>query len=404
MEKTKRILFVSEAVTLAHIARCIILADKLHKTGQYTLCLAADSRYDHIIGNIPYQRLPLNSVSSHYFFKKLANGAPLYDVKTLSAYVEEDVKIMDDYQPDFVFGDFRLSLAISCRLKKIPYASISNAYWSPYADINYPVPEIPLTKWLGVSIAQKLFDWFRPLVFAVHTQAFNKTCKKFGLPPLSYDMRKVYTEADYTLYADCKGLVPMQAYPDTHIFIGPVLWSADVALPHWWAKLPEHKAIVFITLGSSGDGTILPLLIDALASMDITIIAVTAKNSQIEQAYKNVFVSEFLPVEQVVKKSDIVICNGGSPMVYQALADKKKLIGIPGNLDQYLMMSIIKSAGLGDYIRSGLLTDKAIRSMVNKLLKQKNIPDVSYDFNDSATIIEQLHYIIQSATTKTSID
>ncbi len=367
----KRILFFAETVTLAHIARCVVLAEKLIKTYGYSVCIAADSRYDELVGKTLSQRVGLKSISSQKFFNKLSKGAPVYDVKTLTGYVEEDVKIIDTFMPDFVFGDFRLSLAISCRLKKVPYATITNAYWSPYADIHYPVPEIPLTRWFGVTIGQKLFDWFRPLVFAIQSLAFNRTCKKFGLPPLSYDMRKIYTDADYTLYADFKGLIPMKPRPESHLFIGPVLWSVHVPLPRWWSELPADKPLIFITLGSSGDGTMLPLLIDALAPLDITVIAVTAKNSQIEHSCNNVYISDFLAVEEVVKKSDIVICNGGSPMVYQALIDKKQLIGIPGNLEQYLMMSIIKSAGLRDYIRAGSLSSSAIQDMVKKQLTQK---------------------------------
>lgn len=366
----KRILFFAEAVTLAHIARCVALADELHNTGNYTIALAADNRYDEILGEIPYQRIPLHSVSNEYFLKKLTKGTPLYNVKTLCSYVKEDIKVIEAFKPDFIFGDFRLSLAISSRIKKIPYATITNAYWSPFANIAYPIPEIPLTKIFGVAIAQKLFDLVKPVIFKIHALAFNQTCKKFGQPPLRYDMRETYTHADYTLYADIESLIPMKPLPGNHLFIGPILWSAKVSLPDWWETLPTDKPIVFVTLGSSGDSELLPMIIDTFGRMPVTMICVTAKKKLVSQAYPNVFIAEFLPAKEAVKKADVIICNGGSPMVYQSLIENKSVIGIPSNLDQYLMMSLLTAANKGQLIRAGKADAEAVHNAVNKALSE----------------------------------
>jgi len=388
----KHILFFAEAVTLAHIARCITLANEIHASGQYMITIAADNRYDDIIGVVPFQRISLNSISSQYFAKKLADGLPIYNVKTLTDYVNEDLSIIDKVKPDFIFGDFRLSLAISARIKKTPYATITNAYWSPYADIKYPVPEIPLTKILGVSIAQKIFDWVRPVVFKLHTLAFNKVCKKFRQPLLGSDLREVYTHADYTLYADAEALIPMLPLPENHIFIGPLLWSAKVSLPVWWSKLPSDKPIIFITLGSSGDSSLLPMLLETLNTMAVTVLCVTAKKIKIEKSYSNVFSAEFLPAELVVKKADIIICNGGSPMVYQSIAENKFVIGLPSNLDQYLMMNLTDKSGFGQMIRAGKANRHSIESAVKIGLeiKKESISEIScsLDINKVKNIID----------------
>jgi len=391
----KHILFFAEAVTLAHIARCITLANEIHASGQYLITIAADNRYDDIIGAVPFQRIPLNSISSHYFAKKIANGLPIYNVQTLTDYVNEDLSIIDKVKPDFIFGDFRLSLAISARIKRIPYATITNAYWSPYADIQYPVPEIPLTKIFGVSIAQKIFDWVRPIAFKLHTLAINKVCKKFRQPLLGSDLREVYTHADYTLYADVEALIPMLPLPENHTFIGPLLWSAKVSLPVWWSKLPSDKPIIFITLGSSGDSSLLPMLLETLNTMAVTVLCITAKKIKIEKSYSNVFSAEFLPAELVVKKADIVICNGGSPMVYQSIAENKFVIGLPSNLDQYLMMTLTDNLGFGQLIRAGKANSNNIERAVNRGLAEmkKTIPEISCSLD-----INRVKNIIDSAT------
>lgn len=394
-----RILFFAEAVTLAHVARCVTLADQLSKTGRYTVALAADNRYEEIVGDLNYERFPLQSISCQYFRSKLRTGSPIYSVEILSDYVKEDITIIEAFKPDFIFGDFRISLAISCQLAKIPYATITNAYWSPYANISYPIPEMPLTKIFGVTIAQKLFDIARPLVFKIHSLAFNKTCKKFGLSPLNQDMREIYTHADYTLYADIESLIPMKPLPAHHFFIGPVLWSARTELPAWWHRLPLDKPIIFVTLGSSGDASLLPMILESLSELSVTVICVTAKLANIKQRYVNVHVADFLPADVAVKKSDIIICNGGSPMVYQSLVENKPVIGIPSNLDQYLMMSLLEAANKGQTIRAGKANAKSIREAVERaLLKPGTGNKLIAESGKPLLTLEKIEALIQQAT------
>jgi len=112
--------------------------------------------------------------------------------------------------------------------------------------------------------------------------------------------------------------------------------------------------------------------------MSVTVLCVTAKKTLLEKAYSNVFIAEFLPAEEVVKKSDIVICNGGSPMVYQSIVEKKSIIGLPSNLDQYLMMTLAQQAGFGKLIRAGKVDSSSIEDAVNDVLSHKEkaiLPD-----------------------------
>jgi UDP:flavonoid glycosyltransferase YjiC (YdhE family) len=393
---SKRILFFAEAVTLAHLARGIVLTENLCRHGGYIVALAADNRYTQITGQIHASRIPLQSITSHDFFYKLRKGLPIYDSATLSEYVAEDLKIIDAFSPDFIIGDFRLSLAISSRMANIPYATVTNAYWSPYANVEYPVPEIPLVKLIGVNASQQLFNWARPAVFFMHSLAFNRTCKKFGQAPVTNDMRDVYTHADYTLYADIESLIPMRPLPDNHLFIGPILWSAQVALPEWWENIPTDKPIVFVTLGSSGDSTLLPIILSSLSGLPITVLCVTANQTMIEKAYENVYIADFLPAEAAVKKADIIICNGGSPMVYQSLVENKQVIGIPSNLDQYLMMSIVHDAGKGQLIRSGQANRKLIWEAVNLALELMN-NQTAQRFKDVSLAIDKITALIDYA-------
>ncbi|QPK61919.1 glycosyl transferase family 1 [Methylomonas sp. LL1] len=370
----KRVLLFAEAVTLAHVARSVKLAEELTKTGKYAVGMAADARYDHLIGAVPWQRMPLFSISSDFFLRKLATGQPMYSLDTLVRYVNDDIAAIEAFKPDFVIGDFRLSLALSCTLKKIPYATVTNAYWSPYLDMRYPVPENPLVDLLGVKISDIIFQFIQPWAFKLHAVAFRRACKHFGIASFASDMRETYTHADFTLYADVQSLIPMKPLPNNHIFIGPVLWSTRAPLPVWWNAIPKENPIVFVTLGSSGESSLLPMILKTLSTMPVTVMCVTADKAKLLHTYQNCFTAEFVPAEQAVKKADIVICNGGSPMVYQTLIESKAIIGIPSNLDQYLMMAALQKAGRGQLIRAGLAKPNLIAEAVGVALSEKPLP------------------------------
>jgi UDP:flavonoid glycosyltransferase YjiC (YdhE family) len=76
----------------------------------------------------------------------------------------------------------------------------------------------------------------------------------------------------------------------------------------------------------------------------------------------NVHIADYLPGEQAAQRSRLVICNGGSPTSQQALAAGVPVLGIAGNLDQYLNMAGVVRSGAGMLLRSDRLAEEALRS------------------------------------------
>jgi UDP:flavonoid glycosyltransferase YjiC (YdhE family) len=266
-KRRPRVLFFAEAVSLAHVARPHVLAQSL-STDEYEVLFACDPRYDALFSDARYQRRRITTIPGERFLTQLGKGAPLYDVSTLEGYVAEDLAVIDEFQPDAIVGDFRLSLSVSSRLRRIPYIAISNAYWNPEAQVDCPVPELPLTKWLGYGVGGALFRVGRSIGFAIHARAHNQLRRKYGLPTFPADMRHVYVDGDEVLYADVPALVPLRRHSQSHHFVGPIAWSPMAELPQWWGEL-SHAArpIIYLTLGSSGDTRVLPLLVEGLAAM-----------------------------------------------------------------------------------------------------------------------------------------
>lgn len=364
----KRVLFFAEAVTLAHAARPFVLAKALRHE-DFKATLAWHPRYSHLFSTDGLSLREIHSISSQQFVAALAKGSPLYDLKTLRGYVEEDLAVIDEVNPDLIVGDFRLSLGVSTALAGIPYVAISNAYWSPYAKLKYIVPELPVTRLGGAGVGQRLFDLVRPLAFALHARPMHRLRKAFGLAPLvRQDLRYVYTQADYTLYSDLPDTFVMDPLPANHRFLGPITWSPQVPLPSWWATIPGDRPVIYVTLGSSGAGRRLDPVLAAVSNMDVAAIVATAGSTPGRAYGSNVFVENFLPGGLAAAIADLVLCNGGSPTTQQALVAGKPVLGIPGNMDQFLNMDGMQRLGVGLLLRPERLEPAAISAGIHDLL------------------------------------
>lgn len=366
---TCKVLFIAEAVTLAHLARPLVLAKALDQS-RYDVAIACDPRYNDLIDTSRLKLLPIRSISSEQFLRSLACGSRLYSTPVLEGYIHDDCEVIENFQPDLVIGDFRLSLAISTALAKKTYLNISNAYWSPFAHPRYYVPDLPYLKFTGVKLGQMLFDLVRPFAFAHHARPLNRLYTKYGLSRPGADLKRMYTQGDYTLYADVPALVPTHNLPDNHFYVGPTLWSPSSPLPQWWDSLPSDRPIIYVTLGSSGKGILLPRVLQALADLPVTVIAASLGQSLPVPLATNAYVDRYIPGERAAEQASLVISNGGSQTSYQAFARGKPVIGIASNLDQFLNMSYVEAVGAGIMLRADTVTAKDISAAVNSIFEQ----------------------------------
>ena len=254
---------------------------------------------------------------------------------------------MADVNPDAVVGDFRLSLSVSARVASIPYLTVTNAHWSPYARLTFVVPELAITERFGPHLGQALFTLMRPFVFAQQARALNQVRKDYGLPSVGYSLPHIYTEADETLYADLPELVPTFDRPQHHHYVGPVLWSPENR-PPWWDDVPKDRPTGLCESRHVGAAGSLLSVLGALHQLGVGALVSTAGAAARNLSRTNTWTAPYLPGGQRGERADIVICNGGSATVYQAFAAGVPVLGIPNNLDQYLMMDHVQRCGGGE--------------------------------------------------------
>jgi UDP:flavonoid glycosyltransferase YjiC (YdhE family) len=379
----KRVLFFGESTSLSHVVRPTVLAQALPPS-RYEAILACDPRFLHLFGDLSVRVVRISSLPVAKALENVYLGLPLLDPDTLDRYVQEDLRVLREFTPDLVVGDLRQSLAVSSRLLGIPYLNISNAQWSPFASVDFELAEHPVIDIIGDPIAQVLFKAFFPVGSFFHSLPLNVIRMKYGLPWISIDYREQFLYGDYAVYPDVPELVPTRTLPETHAYIGPIIWSAQVEPPDWWDQVPQDRPVVYVNLGSSGQQRLLETLLHALAQMPVYVIAATASRAEVRDTPANAFLGEYLPGLEAARRSQLVICNGGTMSAQQALSAGAPTLGVVSNMDQLVFSKAISSVGAGEVLRERNASQQAFKSIVSKMLSQNS-------YKQSAERIEKIY-------------
>ncbi|MGB1141129.1 MAG: glycosyltransferase, partial [Halioglobus sp.] len=116
----------------------------------------------------------------------------------------------------------------------------------------------------------------------------------------------------------------------------------------------------------------LPTVLDALGSLPVTAVVATAGASLPGNVPANTFVADYLPGALACEMADLVVCNGGSPTAHQALAQGVPVLGLAGNLDQFLSMGAVEQAGAGRRLRAGSAGVRSIARAVEAMLQDED--------------------------------
>ena len=347
MPLRKKILFLCNAVTLAHPARSVTLAKGLNPE-EYEVVLYMDDHYDALLGELPFRRHSLGSMKPQEFSQRLSQGKPLFNAPIVKAELARDFEILEKEKPDLVIGDMRITLQVSARKLRIPYLNLTNAYWSPYAKQRYPMPDLPITRVTGYMLAETVLNLAHPLIFLSHTSAINHARRSYGMQSHGGSLKQAYTDADFVAYCDLESLIPLPGMAGHHRHIGPVLWAPEnMPLPKWWDDIPANTSSIYVNLGSSGNSALLPQILRVLSKLDARIIAATAGANIQGEFPSNIYLAKWLPGDRVCEKASIVISNGGNPSTMQALAGGAYSIGLCNNMDQHMNMQYLEMAGVG---------------------------------------------------------
>jgi UDP:flavonoid glycosyltransferase YjiC (YdhE family) len=361
----KSILFIGEAVSLAHISRPLVLSQSLDLQ-RYDIHFACDMRYQSLVTVIPHIKYwPIHSVSGKSFIKGADQGGYIWQKKDIESYIDEEMALFRKVSPSLIVGDFRFTASTSAEISCIPYAMLANVHWSPYRRLEFdPNPSQPRILTLKKKALKKLMPWRQ----YESTGFLNTIRERNGLPPLK-DYFDLATHGNYTLYAEPPGFIQTTTLPEHHQFLGPVIWSPDVSTPSWWKTWKSDVPLIYLTLGSTGVANRLPEIIESLQGIPATIVVTTAGRIKLKSVPENVYIADYIPGLDICKLASVVVCNGGSATAYQALSVGTPVVGIWSNVDQYLTTMVIEQTGAGLGCRASHSDSRTIRRFILDILQ-----------------------------------
>lgn len=373
-----RILFFSEAVTLAHLVRPYKLACSLDRN-EYEIGFACADRYRFVFDQASeMRRYFISSLESEEFIRRVDTCKALYGGDEVVRYVKEDLEIIDDFKPDLIVGDFRHSLSISSRLAGVKFCALLNAYWSSFCyRRDMPVPEHRDIDFMRIPMIDKMMPLISKAVYKIQAKALNTARRHFGLRAFEHCLDG-WSFGDQVFYYDIPSLSPTVDLPSAHTYMGPVNWIPSVDSSGLAAKLDKlNKPVAYVSMGSSGNADVIPVVVDCLVDQDYHVVVCTSnRNLELAHKGKNVDVVPLVDGDKVCAVSDLVVCNGGSPMTYQAFSKGVPVIGVPSNMDQLICMRNAEDFGAALTVRfrdvlCGRLSERVDEIKSNDMYRNK---------------------------------
>lgn len=166
---------------------------------------------------------------------------------------------------------------------------------------------------------------------------------------------------------DAPGLVQAWAIPSHHIVLGPILWEPDVPQPIWWQSWNSERPLIYITVSSTG--------IDAKCTrprkIPVTLAVATAERLKLQDMPPNVHMTDYLPGIEICRHASVVLSNGGSATVYQALSHSTPVVGTCSNGDEYLTLKGIDDAGAGLGYNALKIHPVKIRNVISTVIQER---------------------------------
>lgn len=288
---------------------------------------------------------------------------PPYSASEVGEMVAAEIELINRVKPRFVVHDFRNSLAISTQRAGVPLITLTDFCWSEHYVPENVVPDNPLTALIGERLSGRIAGFLTPRVEALYARPFNRVARRHGLAPFD-SLRSLYSFGRENWFMDIPSIVPFSLAPQDQC-IGPVFWETKGETPDWLRALPDRSAIC-ITFAGSGDARHLGTVIEALQPFRTPLIVLTAGRVSIERQH-GVFSADFLPLSAVMAKSNLLICHGGSSLVYHAIRAGIPAIGVPSNVAQWYSMIEFERAGCGALIQPSMLTRENLVRTVERL-------------------------------------
>jgi UDP:flavonoid glycosyltransferase YjiC (YdhE family) len=213
------------------------------------------------------------------------------------------------------------------------------------------------------------------------TDAANERLHVCGSRPLDGTIFDMVTLFDRTFELGAAGLEYPRRELEGHVeFVGPLRAPAPASrtLPDWWDDLKGTRPVVHVTQGTIDNADLSRVLaptIRGLALEDVLVVASTG-GRPVEEVTRlvggrlpaNARVAEYLPYDDLLPLTDVVVTNGGFGGVQQAVSHGVPLVVAGTTEDKPEVAARVAWSGTGVNLRTGTPTAERVRVAVKKVL------------------------------------
>lgn len=204
----------------------------------------------------------------------------------------------------------------------------------------------------------------------------------YGIPPGAVDYFDVVTAFDLTFHLSAPEFeYPRRELPASVRFVGPLPAAAaptPATLPSWWPELLTDRPVVHVTQGTMANVDPRKLIVPSIRGLaDEPVLTVVATGGrpvrELLDTWRaplpdNVRVAEFLPYDQLLPHSDVVVSNGGYGGVQQALRHATPLVVAGDTEDKPEVAARVHRVGAGVDLRTGSPSPRQVRRAVRAVL------------------------------------
>jgi UDP-N-acetylglucosamine--N-acetylmuramyl-(pentapeptide) pyrophosphoryl-undecaprenol N-acetylglucosamine transferase len=345
-----RALFVPFAPSLAHVTRCLAVAEAWRERG-HTAVFALGLERSELVRNAGFEIRPVPEVAGTEFrtrgFRWLTRE---YFVQNLRA----EQAILAEVKPDIVVYDFRFTTTTAARLADLPSAGIvhGNALrlaLEPRDTARLLIGDPGDTEGLSalrLRVMRRIFPIIFQIVMRTLARRFAPVLKASSLPPVHSLFE--FLLGDEILVADIPGMLPAILPRNAHI-VGPLMWSGWEMPAPWLGEL-DSRPLVYVTMGSTVEASsTLVRIIEAFRDAPYHVVVTIGHLSLPADCHlpPHIRVCPSLPGTTVARRSRLVVHHGGHETLMQALAAGVPSLMLPLNPDQILVAQQAQSLGLG---------------------------------------------------------
>ena len=220
---------------------------------------------------------------------------------------------------------------------------------------------------------------------------------------------------------------PRSDLPGTVHFVGPVSQGGkssttgagsaggtpEAALPAWWAELDAGRPVVHVTQGTVAnrdfDDLVRPT-IDGLAQDDVLVV-VTTGGRPVEALSgplpDNVRVASYLPYDELLPRTDVLVTNGGYGGVQFALRHSVPLVVAGQTEDKTEVCARVAWSGTGINLRTNRATPEAVAKAVRTVLSDASYREASSRIGEAIRAsrgVDELADLVESVCSARSLD